>query len=172
MGFCEQFVLRLEKLDGCELLPELCKKFLYAELVSSADCFNQVLPKLAASKNAMYGARYLSRDFRGQSAEEQIDECKEQCDADIMCETFVFSDASPKTENVPRCLLTAGTPSLHGTAAWTKVEANGLLQYVGPEPKCFDRTKPYVLQRFQDFGAKLAAVTIVLGIVLVISGMV
>merc|ERR1712125_247779 len=32
------------------------------------------------------------------------------------------------------------------------------------------RTKPYVLQRFQDYGAKLAAATITLGLVLVLSG--
>ncbi|CAK0873024.1 unnamed protein product [Prorocentrum cordatum] len=113
---------------------------------------------MAASSGTMYGASLSEAG------------CRAECDADIRCTAYAFSEELPGAKP-ERCLLGQGVASLHPRPQWFAYaprDAAGFLQGGGPI-SCFRRAGPVVLDGFRSAGAWSSVATLVLSLVLAAS---
>jgi hypothetical protein len=155
--FCADRVQRLKQLDGCELLPLLCERFQYEELTPA-----QCDAAISQATEPMYVAAFGMTAFDGTS-----ESCAQACDADIMCTSYMFSDAS----GTAKCVLGAAMSSSHLPPQWTPLPPAHVKAYFGGEPKCSQRTEAHVFWRFESFDFRMALITMMLGVGLGVSAL-
>lgn len=139
--FCQGRVQSLSSLDGCDILPDLCGAFSYAEV----GCDEQ-----GRSKD-MY------------STDATSDECATKCDDDIACTGYLHDGGST-------CVLTAGVEAQHPSPEWQAETSSTLNVSSGAISwQCFEREAPVALTDFESYGTRLAWSTVVLGAVLMLT---
>lgn len=161
----------LSRLDGCRLLPHLCRRFEY-NLMPAGDCERS----LADVSNG-YGSFVGGLD------------CQRECDRDISCDAIAVKEGSE------HCLLLRGRSSLHKPPQWLQIpQAVNVSTFLGSTsaqvestvprrlaagvpsapaagapPLCFARGIPKTLAEFESLSAYLVAATAVLGATLLVS---
>lgn len=153
--FCKVRANRLRELDGCLMMDALCNHFFYEELGTRQECIHALMD---ASTGTMYGASLSEAG------------CRAECDADIRCTAYAFSEELPGAKP-ERCLLGQGVASLHPRPQWFAYaprDAAGFLDGGGPI-SCFRRAGPVVLEVFRVAGARSSVITLALSLVLAVS---
>mmetsp|Transcript_56400 Transcript_56400/g.125897 ORF Transcript_56400/g.125897 Transcript_56400/m.125897 type:complete len:396 (+) Transcript_56400:59-1246(+) len=152
---CGWKISLLQGAQGCHLMPQLCESFFYQEL-PSANCTDLM-------RRAKEGAAPLF------VSSESSDACRNSCDADIKCKEYSHSAATPARPEV--CLLFSGLVAFHKPPAWSTIQPSQVESYLedSGETKCWRRTKPTVLSRFQTHDTRIAASAVICAVVLLIS---
>jgi len=166
---CEFRVKELRKNKGCSVLPRLCSAFDYEEL-EGGGCLE------AALDTGMVAYKH-----KGESM--TFDSCKEACDSDIGCDTFITLS---HTGGEAQCVILSARATWHNPRNWTKF-TRGFRKFLarhqnrsaesdssnvmgeGWDHQCLRRTKPQVLLDFMDMGLYLAVTTASLAVVLLLS---
>jgi len=152
--FCQSRVQTLERLDGCKVLPMLCKHFEYQQL-SSTECANM----LAQSSSMMIAKYHQSEDA-----------CRDHCDQNVLCDRFMFLDSSAGV-NPYGCFLNGGSPTNQLFQDWIRIQPS---QAINPATdlsyaRCFSRTESIVSTEFRSEGVRLAVFTLIVSVTLVLS---
>lgn len=156
-AICQQRVEILRPLDGCRVLPLLCKSFEYEEI--------------AYSYCVALADKYLSAQYNLHLYNASLgpDACRTACNKDPRCSAIAYA---PATEAKPtRCLLIPGLAHQHDQlwgsfSVWP--EAEEYLSGSSP-PTCERQLDPTAISRFQLHNLRLVIATLSLSFVLLAS---
>lgn len=142
---CQLRIRMLRKLDGCEVLPQLCKSFLYEQMGTCNSTFAGMTAAFAADMD--------------------VQVCQAECDKDIACASFAHAAGAPG-----RCVLLAGLPSRNGSAQWTAMSPVAVQAWASSSaPTCYRRMEPSVLRDFTNDSALLVKHVIMVAALLIAS---
>lgn len=144
-------VLRDPQVDGCGLLPILCKDFTYTQFAAT-EC-----TALALEQNQEWYA--IVADASG---------CEAFCNEDIVCQQYIVARSTAGMESAAvECVLMSGLPARHPAPTWTALPLGQGPAHLGnSEKSCYKRVEPLVLEKFRESNSFLSMMTIILACVL------
>jgi len=152
-ALCELRVEKLQKLEGCHILPHLCSTFRYGRL-KGGGCF------AAAAQNGW-------TVFRHMAPSTSLEACEGECNADIGCTTYIHIPSGARSGE--QCFLIADPAAQHNRMNWTALAPASLHAADDAAGSCFRRTKPEVLVEFLAHNLHESISAALLGVVLLLS---